>query len=420
MLYSISDLSACYKFATAELECFRVLADGEALIKILDFFLNKLRGDQTSIISNGSNIPLERLFTSIRRVVKIPTIRVINLFRRNDRLRLFHCQAMREGLIVVLGVADLTEDESYPSCFGKQAFDGTGRLAEAMKRLTTQVKGPAALKTFVDIQWRPNDLRPFDKDAPRHENLVRMTASEVGCALSHIAAWKGALRSLRLSVPEETDYDSNALFRNPLHLRRAMLIAGFAQGPAMDAKNADMSPAPVCAILEDDAVFVDRFQERLNDLLLELPRDFHFCSLGYGRPKTAPIGRYSPHCGVPSHVFYMTGYLLSLAGAEYLLNSLPVVGPVDSWIGLKMTSNFDNVFGTQMGVGIQSRPLMELPSRKDLCRVLQFRAFCALQPLCSQRVGTQPSSDFSPPANRSWRQRDTDIKYSGDRNVDRR
>jgi hypothetical protein len=37
----------------------------------------------------------------------------------------------------------------------------------------------------------------------------------------------------------------------------------------------------------------DDFSMRLKALLKELPRDLHYCALGYGRPKTAPIVSYS-------------------------------------------------------------------------------------------------------------------------------
>ncbi len=106
-------------------------------------------------------------------------------------------------------------------------------------------------------------------------------------------------------------------------------ISGFAEGPALIHDNEDMNPVPVCVILEDDAVLSDRFAERLSTLLKELPRDFHFCSLGYSRPKTAPIIEYSTHLGIPSCLWYLTGYVLSLEGARHLIESLPVSGPVD-------------------------------------------------------------------------------------------
>jgi hypothetical protein len=117
--------------------------------------------------------------------------------------------------------------------------------------------------------------------------------------------------------------------------------------PRPGVARANMPPAPVCVILEDDAILTDDFSMRLKALLKELPRDFHNCSLGYGRPKTAPIVSYSDLLGIPT-------CLMSLWGADYLWQKLPVVGPVDSWIGLMLIGNWDNVFGTAMGVGVHA------------------------------------------------------------------
>ena len=110
---------------------------------------------------------------------------------------------------------------------------------------------------------------------------------------------------------------------------RMFKISGFARGPALLHANEDMEPVPVCVVLEDDAVLVDRFAERLASLLDELPRDFHMCSLGYSKPKAAPIAEYSSQLGIPSCLWYLTGYVLSLEGARHLIKSLPVTGPVD-------------------------------------------------------------------------------------------
>ncbi len=193
-------------------------------------------------------------------------------------------------------------------------------------------------------------------------------------------------------------------------LIRMFKISGFARGPPLLHRNTDMEPVPVCVILEDDAVLGDRFTERLSSLLEELPRDFHFCSLGYSRPKTAPIVDFSSQLGIPSCLWYLTGYVLSLEGARYLIQSLPVTGPVDSWVGMKMCSNWDNVYGHWIGLGKHARATSKLPSKKDLSKIMKFRAFAALIPLCEQKVG-KGGGDASVRVN--WRDRDTDITYSG-------
>jgi hypothetical protein len=308
--------------------------------------------------------------------------------------------------------------------FGFYAIDGRGRLAEVQEHLERQVGSLSVLNTLVATHWRPHDLKPFDKDAPDKDDLVRTSPTERACALSHVASWRGVIRSLQLSkdsIWESGTYDmassnQTKLFHHPDHLLRLFRISGFAEGPALLVKNANMPPAPVCVILEDDAILVDDFSLRLKALLKELPRDFQYCALGYSRPKTAPIVSYSDLLGIPTCLWYLTGYVMSLSGAEYLWQKLPVVGPVDSWIGLMLTSNWDNVFGTALGVGVHATTVSSghFVAKRDLSRILKFRAFCALQPLCSQKVGGRKEK-VQGGVGRSWRQqRDTDIVYSGD------
>jgi hypothetical protein len=75
---------------------------------------------------------------------------------------------------------------------------------------------------------------------------------------------------------------------------------------------------------------------------------------------------------------------------------------------MKMCSNWDNTYGQRIGVGnhakVQSK---KLPSRKEMSRILRFRAFAALVPLCEQK---NTSSELS---RGGWRDKDTDIAYSG-------
>lgn len=401
-------------------ECSIILSDGNSALRLMQRIL------QIDALENKRNLPdmlVKSFFDFLRK--HVPVVRVINLERRKDRLKEFVFQAVREHLLVIKGVTsykidkrtedpDLRVGDGFE--FGLHAVDGQGRLADANEHLVKQVGHMDQLNKVVSIVWRPNDLKPFDLNAPDTESLVRMSPTERACALSHVASWKGVLRSLR--IPLSITVKSKIL-RYPNHILRLFKISGFADGPALLSKNDHMPPAPVCVILEDDAILVDRFAMRLADLLKELPRDFHFCSLGYSRPKSAPIVPFSDKIGIPSMLWYLTGYCLSEVGATYLLDSLPVVGPVDSWIGLKMTNNWDNVFGMKLGVGVHASPNSELPAHKDLCRILQFRAFCALQPLCTQKVrvavaAATAGTVVAASTGRNWRQRDTDIEYSGD------
>ncbi len=87
---------------------------------------------------------------------------------------------------------------------------------------------------------------------------------------------------------------------------RQFQISGFAKGRAVfyqNKKNRDVPNTPVCVIVEDDALLVDRFSERLEVLLNELPCDFHFCSIGYSQPKKAPIFDFSENLGIPTFLW---------------------------------------------------------------------------------------------------------------------
>lgn len=68
------------------------------------------------------------------------------------------------------------------------------------------------------------------------------------------------------------------------------------------------------------------------------------------------------------------------------------------------------MYGHGIGVGKHARAMSKLPSRKDLSKIMKFRAFAALVPLCEQKVG-KAGGDAGVRVN--WRDRDTDIAYSG-------
>jgi hypothetical protein len=422
-----------FRLACTAMLCAVQLADGRIALSAIQQLVEQESRIQNSLVPDHVSTATT-LFDTIRAVSRTPVVRVITLERRGDRMKAFMSQALQQDLMVVKAVVglgpngpttnstqDTTADGFY---FGFSAIDGRGRLAEVQEHLERQVGSLSALNNLVATHWRPHDLKPFDKDAPDKDDLVRISPTERACALSHVAGWKGVIRSLQLSKDSifesgTDDMDSSnqtKLFHHPDHLLRLFRVSGFAEGPALLVKNANMSPAPVCVIMEDDAILTDDFSMRLKALLKELPRDFHYCALGYGRPKTAPIVSYSDLLGIPTCLWYLTGYIMSLSGADYLWQKLPVVGPVDSWIGLMLTSNWDNVFGTAMGVGVHAATVSSghFVAKRDLSRILQFRAFCALQPLCSQKVGGRQGK-VQGGVGRSWRQqRDTDIVYSGD------
>ena len=409
------------QLASGIARCAFILADGNRMYQVVRWVSMAVLTMTSSIQDSTS---YAKAFASLIDLISFPTVRVINLDRRRDRWINMFDQSRRAQLLLVKAVAfpdkcHAITDESKGYCWGNHAFDGGGSVLDLERSLSQDFVTDGdftsatskVLADFVSTHWYPNELAAFDKFARKDDAAVMMSLSERACALSHIGSWEGVFRSLVTpsSFDQSTSGHSDVLMR-------LFRISGFATGPALFHENKNLPPMPVCIILEDDAVLVDHFADRLGALLHELPRDFHFCSLGYGRPKNAPMFRLSEHVGIPSFLWYLTGYVLSFEGAKKLLGELPVVGPVDSWIGLKLCSNWDNAYGHSLGVGRETRKnfpmLSTLPTRKDLAKIMKFRAFAANVPLCSQVISsTKASPSFTKRA--SWRNRDTDITYSG-------
>lgn len=372
-----------------------ILGDGNRSYKIANWLFDQ---QNVSLLD-------KTIYKSLALMSSYPTVRVINLRSRQDRWKQIITQSRHAQLLVVPAVASLLEDTtnscSFSTLWGEKAFCGIDvDHIDFEKQVTSRLPIGKLVKQYVSSHWRPSDLKAFDSNAPKHDNLVRMSVSERACAFSHISSWIGIKNSL-ISLNKD-EQDKLLPFK----------ICGYAQGPPLLVENEGMDPVPVCVILEDDALLVDQFRDRLEKILLELPRDFHFCSLGYSRPKNAPMIHFSQRLGLPTCLWYLTGYILSLDGAEFLLNSLPCIGPVDSWIGLKIVSNWENDYGHRIGVGKVKafNDMSLLPKRKQLSDIIKFRAFAVLSPLCSQKVAWRNSTSEN---TLRWRERDTDITYSG-------
>ena len=404
----------------------------------------------SAVLANGHRIVPQ---STIDFSCSAPVIRVINLERRSDRWSSIVGQARTSQLLIVRGPASLLEasdsdsdnDADNKAYWGNYAFDGRGDVDFTSTRISIDETSTIRLTDFVATHWYPSKLKAFDRNAKDEEVSVPASATERACALSHIACWRGVERSLR-SIPNSIPGDTSLITDIENNAGRLLRISGFATGPALLHENRAMPPAPVCVIMEDDAVMVDRFRDRLDSLLSQLPRDFHFCSLGYGRPKNAPMIEFSEAVGIPTFLWYLTGYVLSMEGAKLLLDDLPVLGPVDSWIGLKVSSNWENEYGYSIGVGRDARKSRRAAlataggathdvsattggvlARKDLARLMKFRAFAALVPLCSQKVGqgghASSSAAFDAAGGSTktktnqriiakWRDRDSDIVCS--------
>jgi GR25 family glycosyltransferase involved in LPS biosynthesis len=405
------------------------LSDGESALNLLHKYPKQVDEDTTT-----------GYMKSVGNFQMIPSVRVINLQRRQDRMAAFMSQAMQQGLWVMRGVVipkywleRTNHGPTLSSVLGTYAVDGSqASPAQVEQKLTELIQDNEGkhfkLDSLISPQWNPHVLKPFDSFALNDPNIsVSLSPSEKACALSHISTWKG----IAASLPENST--ASVAISSP----GAIFCVGFARGEPMSAplpsSTAKLRPTPVFLVLEDDAILVDRFVDRLDKVLEELPRDFHFCSLGYAKPKEGPLVDVPgcQHIKLPTMTWYLTGYLLSFAGARYLLQHLPVVGPVDTWMGRRMImgSNWENEYGNQVGVGNPPVVGHDTPklTKKELRLSLQFRAYCATVPLCYQKVrtdsvtgaGTNPTEDIAnhhtkqQGQHQHWRHRDTDIVYSG-------
>lgn len=333
------------------LRCCVLMSDGRNLLRIAKDALPSLLDSISTQQNNRVTLPMKqsasRVLSIFIDIGELPTVRLINLRRRRDRLLDFMSFASKEQLVVIQGpIAAMHQHSDNKDCIGDFAFDGKCTDSELKSMVSLRLGGN--ISDFVSAKWRPSDLRAFDRGAPKNNDLVQLSLTEKACSLSHIASWIGVQRSLSEHISADAVVgkkrfchdlvsfsplfmSSTSMVGNTTWYQRKLIrmlkISGFARGEALLPVNKDNDPAPCCVVLEDDACLCDRFSERLEALLEELPRDFHFCSIGYSRPQRAPIVEYSTQLGIPSCLWYLTGYIISLEGANYLLESLPVVGP---------------------------------------------------------------------------------------------
>jgi len=417
-------------YATTIIKCCLILGDGLRAYRAVSEMVPHLCDIVQLHVQTGSSGNNRNFLHELNYILTLsesPLVRVINLKCRPDRWRNIISQTQRYNLLAVLAIAKLSSDslnstfessiDQEENYWGSYAHSGKNMSHLELEEVFGSEHDVSNLAQYVATHWRPKDLKAFDRFARDDDALVQISVSERACALSHISSWVGVRNSLyELSVSSSST--KNGLI-DEKNLLRMFRIGGFAKGASMLPENENIPPSPVCIIFEDDAMLVDRFTERLDAILNELPRDFHFCSIGYSRPKTAPLIPYSSQLGIPTCLWYLTGYILSLEGTTQMLDSLPVVGPVDSWIGLKMTSNWDNIYGERVGVGTPRSTVTSnhgkagLPSRKEMGDIIKFRAFAALTPLCCQKLEWSSSSASSEQRGAKWRDRDTDISYSG-------
>lgn len=90
-------------------------------------------------------------------------------------------------------------------------------------------------------------------------------------------------------------------------------------------------------ILEDDIYFENKFSCKLNSLWKEIVDseiEFDIIYLSYKKVEYNPdLNQISNNLSIPYRgIWWFSGYILSNKGAKKLLESLPIVGPVDLWI----------------------------------------------------------------------------------------
>lgn len=233
-------------------------------------------------------------------VHSINKIFVINLDRQKNRWLKLKKEAHSQKLLN--GVSLKKFIERIPAVDGKQV--------DADKFSSTELIKLYDLKEhfFIDPDPRLSHL------VQNKEIKICMTAPEIAVALSHIKVWK-TIVSRKI---------------------------------------------PFSLILEDDVYFELDFGEIANSSWSELPNNnnqkefdllyFSYREVDNGSEKID----FSKNLFKPIRGYWwLSGYVLSLSGAQKLLSSLPVYGPVDMWMNLQF-QNLD-VFFTQKSIISQRR-----------------------------------------------------------------
>jgi len=200
-----------------------------------------------------------------------------------------------------------------------EAIDGKAAVAADQKRW---------LGNDVALEWDTTKNSQWD----RHIEgglTKRLTAGEIGCALSHVALWDELAMSM--TPPPEFAYGTDA----------------------------DTNPYTSVLILEDDAAFLHperggklrdcnpekplsrvRFRIAFRKAWELLPTDWDIFYLGFsdrGERKgllqsETGLDNVTVELFTPEYGFHTHAYAIKQSAAQVLLDHLPVVGPVDVWL----------------------------------------------------------------------------------------
>ncbi len=214
----------------------------------------------------------------------IGRVLIINLDRQPSRWKFFATEALRLRLPGGQSLFDY--------CERIPAFDARGEFPPKM------AEGVNPYYT-LEAQYR---VDPDPRLVPRMregEVVIRMTEQEIAVALSHLKAWRKIV-----------------------------------------AEN-----IPYVLIMEDDVFFEASFAEQLNRTWRVLPAArsdgsrFDTLYLSYREVACGARRRSvsSDLVRVSGGYWWLSGYVLSQAGARRLLDSLPITGPVDLWFNLQFS-----------------------------------------------------------------------------------
>jgi hypothetical protein len=196
------------------IQCCVLMSDGRSLLRIANDVIPSLLDSADTRQSNRMILPVKqsasRVLAAFIDTGELPTVRVINLKRRPDRLLDFMSFASKEQLIVIQGpISAMQQHDDNEDCIGDFAFDGKCTDSELKSNISLRLNGN--ISNFVASKWRPSDLRAFDRDAPKHDDLVDLSLTEKACSSSHIASWIGVQRSLSEHTSNDTLVGKNIL-----------------------------------------------------------------------------------------------------------------------------------------------------------------------------------------------------------------
>ena len=227
---------------------------------------------------------------------------MINLDRQKDRLNRFNKEIRRLKLHNGISLGNFYERFS--------AIDGKNLDLNISDEFVAK-KYPLTAQYYVDPDPRLLDII-------KNKNIdVELFPEEIAVAISHINIWQKI-------VEEKISYT---------------------------------------LILEDDVFFEKYFSEKLNDLWDELVNrekdgyKFDILYLSYQEVNHGPINMIYSNNLKKLHrgYWWLSGYILSYPAAKFLLDNLPVIGPIDLWL-----NNFFNV----LDVYAVNNPIIS--QRKDL------------------------------------------------------